>query len=73
LLPKMVQPDDKDIMEYPEAMRVFIGQLLKLNWLEKPAFKVSGSIMVQAESLLLGYLYSMFGKPMKSLKFIQQL
>ncbi|WP_407399264.1 DNA repair protein RecO [Anaerovibrio sp.] len=73
LLPEMVQPDDKDIMEYPEAMRVFIGQLLKLNWLEKPAFKVSGSIMVQAEALLLGYLYSMFGKPMKSLKFIQQL
>ena len=31
LLPEMVQPDDKDIMEYPEAMRVFIGQLLKLN------------------------------------------
>ncbi|WP_295917575.1 DNA repair protein RecO [Anaerovibrio lipolyticus] len=73
ILPEMVQPEDKELVEYPEALRVFIGQLLKLNWLDKPAFKVSGSIMVQAESLLLGYLYNMFGKPMKSLKFIQQL
>ncbi|MBE6105522.1 DNA repair protein RecO [Anaerovibrio lipolyticus] len=73
ILPEMVQPEDKELAEYPEALRVFIGQLLKLNWLDKPAFKVSGSIMVQAESLLLGYLYNMFGKPMKSLKFIQQL
>lgn len=73
ILPEMVQPEDKELAEYPEALRMFIGQLLKLNWLDKPAFKVSGSIMVQAESLLLGYLYNMFGKPMKSLKFIQQL
>lgn len=73
ILPEMVQPEDKELAEYPEALRVFIGQLLKLNWLDKPAFKVSGSIMVQAESLLLGYLYNMFGKPMKSLKFIQQI
>ena len=73
ILPEMVQPEDKELAEYPEALRVFIGQLLKLNWLDKPAFKVSGSIMVQAESLLLGDLYNMFGKPMKSLKFIQQL
>ena len=71
--PEMVRPEDRDIMEYPAALQVFIGQLLRLNWLDKPAFKVNGRIMVQAEALLLGYLYSMFGKPMKSLKFIQQL
>ncbi|ORT99448.1 DNA recombination and repair protein RecO [Anaerovibrio sp. JC8] len=70
--PALVQSEDKGLMEYPEALRVFIGQLLQLDWLEKPAFKVNGRIMVQAESLLLGYLYHIFGKPMKSLQFIQQ-
>lgn len=67
-----VQEDDSNIMAYPEALRVFIGQLLRLDWQEKPAFKVNGKIMVQAETLLLNYLYHVFGKPMKSLQFIQQ-
>jgi len=70
---EMVQAEDRDMLDYPEAMRVFIGQLLELNWQEKPAFKVNGKIMVQAENLLLRYLYHIFGKPMKSLQFIQQI
>ncbi|MCR5175747.1 MAG: DNA repair protein RecO [Anaerovibrio sp.] len=69
----MVQADDHDIVEYPAAMRTFIGQLLRLNWQEKPSFKVSGKIMIQAEDLILRYLYHVFGKPMKSLQFIRQL
>ena len=69
----VIRPEDRDAMEYPAALRVFIGQLLKLNWLDKPAFTVNGKIMVQAEELLLRYLYHVFGRPMKSLKFIQQL
>ena len=69
----MVQADDRDMLDYPEAMRVFIGQLLKLSWQDKPSFTVNGKIMMQAEELLLKYLYHILGKPMKSLKFIQQI
>ena len=69
----MVQDDDRDMLDYPEAMRVFIGQLLKLSWQDKPSFTVNGQIMMQAEELLLKYLYHILGKPMKSLKFIQQI
>ena len=65
--------EDRDVIVYPEALRIFILQLLELDWKGKPAFSVSGRIMVQAESIMLSYLNSIFGKPLKSLQFIQQL
>lgn len=64
---------DSDAIPYPEALRIFILHLLELDWKSRPSFTVSGRIMVQAESIMLSYLNSIFGKPLKSLQFIQQL
>lgn len=62
-----------EVLNYTNEMRVFIGQLLRLDWQSKPAFSVSGKVLVSAERLLLRYLHHIFEKPLKSLEFIQQI
>ena len=43
------------------------------DWSEAAQLKVSARLLVQAEQLLLSYLQSLLGRPLKSLAFIQQL
>ncbi len=64
---------EQETFPYGSEVRAFILQLLQLDWHSKPAFSVSGRVLVAAESLLLRYLHHIFEKPLKSLEFIRQI
>ncbi|MCR5757675.1 MAG: DNA repair protein RecO [Selenomonas sp.] len=58
---------------FADELRRFILSLRDYDWEKPPVLKVTGSLLMQAESLFLNYLQSLLGKPLKSLAFIQQL
>ncbi|SFT49284.1 DNA replication and repair protein RecO [Selenomonas sp. GACV-9] len=58
---------------FPDELRRFILSLRDFDWSEAATLKVSARLLVQAEQLLLSYLQSLLGRPLKSLAFIQQL
>ena len=58
---------------FAAGTRELICQLVALNWKQPPAFKVHAQSLLQAEHLLLGYLQELLGKPLQSLRFIQQI
>lgn len=57
---------------YPNSLRLFINNLLQLNWDKPSKFQVKGSDLIIAEQILLNYIQSLIGKPFKSLAFIKQ-
>lgn len=57
---------------FSAELRSFIRSLLHLNWDAPQRFQVKGSVLVQAEQLLLSYIQGLIGKPFKSLAFIHQ-
>lgn len=61
------------MVAFPAELRRFILSLRDFDWSEAAQFKVSARLLVQAEQLLLSYLQSLLGRPLKSLAFIQQL
>lgn len=58
---------------FPDDLRRFILSLRDFDWSAEAQLKVSARLLVQAEQLLLSYLQSLLGRPLKSLAFIQQL
>lgn len=57
---------------YPNSLRLFINNLLNLNWDNPQKFQVKGIDLTNAETILLNYIQSLIGKPFKSLAFIKQ-
>jgi len=58
--------------EINEKTRDFIKCLLHINWHKPGAFTVNGTVLVQTEKLLMGYLMHCLDKPLKSMNFIRQ-
>jgi len=58
--------------EFNEKISNFIKCLLNLDWQNPGCFTVNGSVLLQTEKLLMGYLMNCLDKPLKSMKFIKQ-
>jgi len=58
---------------FSNELRCFIINLRDYDWEKTPLLRVTGNLLMQAENLLLQYLQSLLGRPLKSLAFIQQL
>ena len=58
---------------FPEDLRLFILSLRDFDWQENESITISSRLLLQAEQILLNYLQSMLGRPLKSLAFIQAL
>ena len=58
---------------FPAELRELILGLLRLDWQGTGALRVHKAELLAAERLLLAYLQSLFGRPLRSLAFIQQL
>jgi DNA repair protein RecO (recombination protein O) len=65
--------DDGTEYVYTTGLRELIIGLVKLDWKTEAKFKVQGRELLQAEKILLDYLYDLLGHPLKSLSFIKQL
>ena len=61
-----------DARPYAVFLRELIAGLVGLNWQNPMVSKVAGRALLQAEQILLDYLRELFGHPLKSLAFIQQ-
>ena len=57
---------------YSSSLRLFIQQLIQINWDSPTKFQVKGIDLVHAEQLLLNYVQNLIGRPFKSLAFIKQ-
>lgn len=57
---------------YNSSLRLFIQQLMNINWDSPQKFQVKGADLVHAEQILLNYVQNLIGKPFKSLAFIKQ-
>ena len=60
-------------LPYPESLRQLIGTLGTLDWASTAKLTLHGTDIVAAEDLLLRYLQTITGRPLKSLAFIQQI
>lgn len=58
---------------FPDELRRFILSFRDYDWEHPQELKVTGSLLMQAEQVILTYLQSLLGRPLKSLAFIQQL
>lgn len=58
---------------YPASLRQLIGTLGTLDWASTAKLTLHGADVVAAEDLLLRYLQTITGRPLKSLAFIQQI
>ncbi|MCH3959085.1 MAG: DNA repair protein RecO [Selenomonas sp.] len=58
---------------FPADLRDFIIHLRDFDWENPDEFRIRAQLLVGAETILLNYLQSLMGKPLKSLAFIQQL
>lgn len=54
-------------------LRLFILSLRDFNWRAHESLTISSRLLMQAEQILLSYLQSLLGRPLKSLAFIQAL
>ncbi len=50
-----------------------IEKLSSFDWKSGSSMNIKGSALIEAEHILTGYLFYLFGKPMKSLEFLQQI
>ncbi len=62
-----------DNRPYPASLRDFLLVLASLDWRSPASFTAKKDDLMAAEALLLGGLYHLFGKNLKSLGFIRQL
>lgn len=60
-------------VSFPDDLRRFILSLRDFNWRENEPITISSRLLLSAEQLLLNYLQSLLGRPLKSLAFIQAL
>jgi len=67
-----IQCEHKDLPIFDKKTYDFIQCLLHIDWQNPSCFTVTGSTLVQAEALLMGYLGHCLDKPLKSMKFITQ-
>lgn len=58
--------------EVDKKISDFITCLLHLDWRNPGCFTVNGTILMQTEKLLMGYLMHCLDKPLKSMEFIKQ-
>lgn len=58
--------------EISEQVKDFITCLLHINWNKPACFTVNGTILMQTENLLMGYLAHCLDKPLRSMSFIKQ-
>ena len=58
---------------FPDDLRLFILRLRDFNWQEGEVLTIRSRLLLQAEQILLNYLQSLLGRPLKSLAFIQAL
>lgn len=58
--------------EFNERISAFINCLLHLDWDNPGCFTISGTVLLQTEKLLMGYLMQCLDKPLRSMKFIKQ-
>ncbi len=56
----------------PSEGKAFLQELLRMDW-KNPVIQVKRENLLFAEQVLLSYLQSMLGKPLKSLSFIRQM
>ena len=61
-----------DAKPFPDELRRFIIGLRDFDW-QGGELRLSSSLLVAAEEVLLTYLQDLLGRPLKSLAFIQQL
>lgn len=62
-----------DAVPYPAALRAFLAWLCRFGWQTQETFTVTRQDLLAAEQMLIGYLHSLLGHPLKSLAFIHQL
>lgn len=62
----------RKLNKYDVSLKLFINNLLKLDWDNPHKFQVKGADLLNAENILLNYIQSLIGKPFKSLDFIKQ-
>lgn len=60
-------------MPFPQATRELLTNMLHFTWKQDDVLQVRKEALLQAEEIILLYLQSLFGRPLKSLEFIQQL
>ena len=60
-------------LPYSEALRQFILSLRTFDWKQETELQVKKQELLQAEQLLLHYLRTLFGKPLRSLEFLGQM
>lgn len=60
-------------VQFPDELRRFILSLRDFDWQDSEPMRINASLLMQAEGMLLNYLQSLLGRPLKSLAFIQQL
>lgn len=58
--------------EISDQTKDFITCLLHIDWKNPGCFTVNGTILMQTENLLMGYLVHCLDKPLRSMNFIKQ-
>jgi len=64
--------DHENMGDINEKTKDFIIWLLQLDWHNPGCFSVNGTVLVETEKLLMGYLLHCIDKPLKSMAFIKQ-
>lgn len=60
-------------MPFLATTREFLVDMLRLTWQPTDVIQVKREALLQSEEIVLHYLHTLFGRPLKSLAFIQQL
>lgn len=61
-----------NLPEISEQVRDFVTCLLHINWNQPACFTINGTILMQTENLLMGYLAHCLDRPLRSMNFIKQ-
>lgn len=62
-----------DRRPYPAPVRALLSTLSAVDWSDPPSFRARRGDIEAGEAILLSYLASLFGRPLRSLRFIRQL
>ena len=63
----------EETIPYSEALRQFILSLRRFDWKQGTELQVKKQELLQAEQLLLNYLHTLFGEPLRYLEFLGQM
>lgn len=65
--------DAPDAQPYPAHLRTFLAGALAFDWKDKSAVTITKADLLAAEAILIGYIQSLLGHPLRSLDFLQKL